>query len=78
MKAVKMAVRDLHGPYPDDYAAGEHDVVVLCDDGKTRYSEDSYDSKDAAEIALAGFELSGIEDLDQWGVCLATAAKELL
>jgi hypothetical protein len=69
VKVLTIKARDLHALYPDDCCQGAHDVVVECDDGKWRYTEDMYDSKDAAEIAVAGFELSGIDDLSYWGVC---------
>lgn len=68
MKPIKIIARDLHAVCPDDYWEGAYDIVVLCDDGKVRYSEDLYDTKDAAEVALAGFELAGIDGLSFWGV----------
>lgn len=68
MKAVKTQVRDLHASHPDDYAVGTHDVIVLCDDGKVRYSEHLFDSKADAEEHVEYLELTGFEGLDGWDV----------
>ena len=60
---TRLAIRDLHARHPDDYIEGTHDIVAHCSDGKARYCDALFYSRDEAEIALAGWELRGfVED----------------
>lgn len=68
MKALQFEVRDLQARCPDDYTYPEFDIVATCDDGTMRHSDATFDTKDAAEVVLAGMEHSHPQDLDQWEV----------
>jgi hypothetical protein len=68
VKATSFEVRDLHDTEPDRYEVPEWDVIAVCDDGTRRYSELTFDTKDAAEVYVAGLELNP-EDFNGWELC---------
>ena len=72
MKATRFAVRDLGKWGPDDYPNGGFDVIAHCDDGTMRHCDGFFDTRDEAEIALAGYELKQPDDLHQWEVTIVS------
>lgn len=66
IKAIKFEVRDLTASEPEEYPDQEYDILAHCDDGTVRYSDQTFETRDAAEVALAGFEHQMPDDLDQW------------
>lgn len=64
-------VRDLHAENPDDYCPNSYDVVVVAAVGGAviAYSDEIYTTSDAAEVALAGMELAGLQAcIDDWRI----------
>lgn len=63
---LAIQVRDLHASHPDDYAPGSCDLLVTAADGRKLYSDEIFCSRDEAQVVQAGYELSGIPDLEDW------------
>lgn len=61
--ALIWRVRNLHAVNPDDYGHNSYDVVAEAAAGGTviAYSDEIYTTADAAEVALAGMELAGLQ-----------------
>lgn len=49
LRAVKARVRALHELEPSSYEAPAYDILVLCNDGTTRYSDEVTDDLDEAK-----------------------------
>jgi len=72
LTVTRFAIRALHELLPDDYDYPIFDIIAHCSDGKIRHCDAVFDTRDEAEIYLAGWELTGyVEDegeLEQWEV----------
>jgi hypothetical protein len=80
LTAIEFRVRPLYSLDRDRYGPNDHDIVVLCSDGKWRYTDDIYVSRQEALDAIleikAQWPFDHHDELSYWGVCPANTIPE--